>query len=102
MAGSAWNPTVTQESVRALRNMRDELEDLSRQLKAEVAMLQQVYEENKNGLGPHSDEIARLLQQLGATAGEAEVPVKKLQKKLVRAASIRENLMQDSAYSHSR
>lgn len=99
---SGLNTKVTAESVAALRNMRNELEELSTQLKQEVNKLRDVFEENQNGLGSHSNEIRALLEELGVTADEAEAPVKKLQKKLTRAASIRSSLISDSTYGRSR
>lgn len=99
---SGLNTKVTAESVAALRNMRNELEELSAQLKQEVSKLQNAYEENRQGLGSHSDEIGALLEELGVTADEADGPVKKLQKKLTRAATIRDNLIAESAYGRSR
>lgn len=99
---SGLNTKVTAESVAALRNMRNELEDLSTQLKQEVNKLRDAFEENESGLGSHSAEIRALLEELGETADEADAPVKKLQKKLTRAASIRDNLISDSSYSRSR
>ena len=99
---SGLNTKVTAESVAALRNMRNELEDLSTQLKQEVNKLRDVFEENQNGLGSHSAEIRALLEELGVTADEADAPVKKLQKKLTRAATIRDTLISDSTYSRSR
>lgn len=99
---SGLNTKVTAEGVAALRKMRDDLEDLSNDLKQEVRKLRDAYEENRQGLGSHSDEIGNLLEELGETADEAEAPVKKLQKKLTRAASIRDNLISESSYGRSR
>ena len=94
--------TVTTESVAALRNMRNELEELSEELKKEVTKLHEAYDENKDGLGSHASKIGALLEQLGENADEAGVPVKKLQKRLVRAAMIRESLINDDSYGRSR
>lgn len=99
---SSLNTKVTPEGVAALRNMRNELEDLSTQLKQEVTKLRDAYEENRHGLGSHSDEIGNLLEALGETADEADAPVKKLQRKLTRAATIRDNLISESSYGRSR
>lgn len=99
---SGLNTKVTAESVAALRNMRNELEDLSTQLKQEVNKLRDAFEENQNGLGSHSNEIRALLEELGETADEADAPVKKLQKKLTRAATIRDSLISESTYGRSR
>lgn len=99
---SGLNTKVTPEGVAALRNMRNELEELSNQMKQEVSKLRNAYEENRNGLGSHSNEIGNLLEALGEAADEADAPVKKLQKKLTRAAAIRDNLISDSSYGRSR
>ena len=99
---SGLNTKVTAESVAALRNMRNELEELSTQLKQEVNKLRDTFEENQQGLGSHSNEIRALLEALGETADEADAPVKKLQKKLTRAASIRDSLISESSYGRSR
>ena len=58
---SGLNTKVTAESVAALRNMKNELEDLSTQLKQEVSKLHDAFEENQKGLGSHSNEIRALL-----------------------------------------
>lgn len=99
---SGLHTTITAESIAALRNMRNELEAVSEELKKEIARLHEAYDENKDGLGEHSSRIGELLEQLGENVEGAGVPVKKLQKKLTRAAMIREYLIDNDSYGRSR
>lgn len=100
--GKELHTTLGTESIAALRNMRDELETLSEELKKEIGKLHDAYDENKDGLGSHASKIGALLEKLGEEVEEAGAPVKKLQKRLIRAAMIREYLIDNDSYGRSR
>jgi len=99
---SGINAKVTPEVVASMRNMRNHLEDLSNQMKAEISKLEDAYLENKDKLGPHSEEIGKLLEDLGAAADEADVPVKTLRRKLFKSAALRDNMISNNPYGRSR
>ena len=95
-----WN--VTEESVRAMENMSSELTfKMSDILNAVMALIDS-YEENKDGLGAHSNEILSLLHDLRSTTDEANAPVKKLVLKLRKAAAIRKAHIQKQTYQSSK
>ncbi len=99
---SGINVKVTQQAVTSMRKMRDELEDISNQLKAEIRKLDDAFEENKAGLGSHTDDIRKLLDELMDAADEADGPVKALRKNLRKSALLREQSINDSPYGRSR
>ena len=99
---SGINVKVTQQAVASMRKMRDDLEDISNQLKAEIRKLDDAFEENKNGLGSHTDDIRKLLDELMEAADEADGPVKVLRNSLRKSALLREQSMNDSPYGRSR
>lgn len=93
---------VNSEAVTSMRRMRDELESLSTQLKSEIGKLENAYLENKEYLGPHSDDILKLLEALGVAAEEADAPVKVLRKKLFASAVMRDNMISNNPYGRSK
>ena len=99
---SDLNIKVTTDGVAALKKLRSDLDELLKELSGEVDKLLAAYEENRGGLGCHSEKIQQLLEDRGASADEAAAPVKKLQKKLTRAAAIRDGLISSNGYGRSR
>lgn len=99
---SGINVKVTDQAVASMRNMRNELEDISNQLKAEIRKLDDAFEENKAGLGSHTDDIRKLLDELMEAADEADGPVKLLRRRLMQSAVLREKSINDSPYGRSR
>lgn len=98
---SNLNTAVTPEAIAALKNMSSDIEELSTQLKQEVLHLKEAFEEHQEGLGHHSNQIRQLLEELGVNADEANVPVKKLTRRLTRAATLRNDLIQNAPYGRS-
>lgn len=98
-----FNIKVDDTAVAAFRKMRTEIDDLAEQMKAEVNRLKDTFEEHHEGLGSNSEKIRMLLEELGVTAEAASVPVKKLSRRLDRAANNREDIIGNNPYSgHSR
>ena len=91
--------TVTDEAVKALANMAVELESKMGEIQKAITALKTAYDDNKAGLGYHSDSIAGLLEDLEQTGEEANIPVKKLVLKLQRAALIRSKHREENVYS---
>ena len=96
MSNSGWS--VTKDAVVAMKNLSTELNDKLKEISQEVSNLKSVYEENQNGLGPHSASIKNLLDDLNDTTEDASEPVKKLVKKLIIAASIRLGIINTNGY----
>ncbi|MCD7822445.1 MAG: hypothetical protein LUG86_00235 [Oscillospiraceae bacterium] len=92
--------TVSDEGIKALENMADNLTLLSGRLHQETQTLLDVYEENKSGLGRYSAEILKILEDMGEEEAEASYPVKKLVLKLQRAAIVRKG--RQNAFSNSK
>lgn len=93
--------TVTQESISALTNMGTQLEQLAAKIHQETGKLRSAYEENKDGLGPHSESILKLLEEVEGAESAASIPVKKLVLKLTRAAVIRQDILNKNRYTSS-
>ena len=96
------NIEVSPRGIAALRGLNADLETLTGQLYQEADLLLETYTENRDGLGCHANEIRQLLKELYEDVEDAAVLIKKLQKKLTRAVAIRENLVYESHYRHSR
>ena len=94
--------TVTDEAVNALNNMATELNEKAAEILQEVLTLIECFEDNKDGLGAHSEDILNLLKELRETTDEANEPVKKLVKKLVKAAAIRKAHIDTSVYQQQK
>ena len=90
---------VSQEAVNYLNSMAQSLTELSIQIHSITQSLKEVFEENKDGLGAHSADIQRLLDELEQTEQEASDPVKKLVLKLTRASAVRRQHIDTQRYS---
>lgn len=95
---SGWS--VTEESVKALETMAKDLGDHEAAIKNERSKLEQVYEQNKDGLGPHSDSIAALIEEIKRLDEEASRPVKILVLKLTKAALLRRATLEKNRYTN--
>lgn len=91
--------TVTEEGIAALLNLGDRLEQETEKVHQECAKLESVFEENQAGLGPHSEKIRALLEEVGEAESDAAAPVKKLVLRLNRAAAIRTRILNSTLYS---
>ena len=100
MSGSDW--TVTEESILALENMAKQLQELEAAIKKETNTLEQVYEQNKDGLGYHSASIKTLIDEIKSIEEEASRPVKILVLKLTKAAAIRRGHINNKRYGNGR
>lgn len=94
---SAW--AVTEEAVAALINMAEQMDQLAEKIHQETEKLKTVYEENKEGLGHHSDSIQKVIETVEGTEQDASIPVKKLVLKLQRAALIRKKHIDTQRYT---
>lgn len=97
----ADNLAVNESAVTALKQMREELETQTQELKTEINTLKEAFETNRQGLGPHDASIRLLLDALGDTSEEAGKPVKKLVLKLDAAAALRSQIMQNNRYHNA-
>lgn len=99
---SGFTVTVSEEAISTLQNMATELEELARKIHQETQQLKETYDENKEGLGYHSADIAALLEDVGQTEEEASVPVKKLVLKMQKAALYRLKHIETKRYNPSK
>ena len=84
---SGW--TVTEESVQKMREIAGTLYKVIKAIASERQQLAEIYEENKDGLGYHSDEIKSFLENVKARENVAKKAGSDLIMKLKFAASIR-------------
>lgn len=90
---------VTLEAVQSMMSMSDQLTELQEKIHQETAKLQAAYDENKDGLGAHSDDIKNLIDDVQSAEDEASKPVKKLVLKLCRASANRLKDIQEQYYN---
>ena len=82
-----WN--VSDEAIAALINMSGTLQEIATKIHQETEKLKATFEENKDGLGAHSDDIIAIIEDIEASEEDANIPVKKLVLKLQRSALAR-------------
>ena len=90
--------TVSQASVAALKQMSLTLQDLAAQMENEYVRLMNDFEQNQQGLGPHSGQIHTLLLQLKELSKPGSMALNRLVLKLETAATIRTAMLEDSPY----
>ena len=84
--------SVTEDAIKALEQLKSDLDLMDKQMKKEITRLHDAYDANKDGLGANSEHIRKLLQSMGETVEETSVPVKKLSRNVNMAATIRKKL----------
>lgn len=89
------NIAVTPEATAALRQMAEELQLQRSQLKKECTHLQEIFDENQQGLGPHAESLRRLLALLEENTSLASNGLTKMAMRLNTAAKVRSLLLED-------
>ena len=90
---------VSHESVTALKTMSTRLKELQEDLKSGASTLDTVFQENEKGLGQHSASISELIQELKDATNDASGPVKKLIRRLLLSADVRQKHIDNDHYS---
>lgn len=90
---------VSAEAVAAIQDLSARLEDLLRGLTEETITLDDALDGSEDGLGAHSADIRRLVEETETAGHEAGYPVRKLRLKLDRAAAIRRHHLEKNPYS---
>jgi len=78
---------MTQESVNALKNLANSLPEASEMVENAKTNLDASFEEKKELLGPHTNEIQEILDTVSDAQAAGHSGVVKLQAKLVKAAA---------------
>ena len=94
MAG--WR--VTEEAVRALKSLSIEIKGKVEEIERNINDLHTVYEELQVGLGAHSIDIARILNDVDSTSKIAISQCKALRVKLERSALLRQRHIDSNGY----
>lgn len=89
---------VNAQAIQALKNLRSRVLELHEDLEKGTQQLRSVFDENEKGLGSHSDSIRSLLEELESSGSSAGKPVKKLARRLVLSAEVRQASMDTDAY----
>ena len=84
---SEW--TVTDEAVKAMQELADRINHVMQEIEFECQQLATMFEDNKNGLGYHSNEISKLIINLSELEKNAQLTGKKLVNKLIKSAAVR-------------
>lgn len=93
---------VNEQAIAALENMSSQLTEVSDRIKQETQKLRTSFEDNEDGLGPHTSSILALIEEVEQTDEEASAPVKKLVLKLTRAAQLRRDQLENDRYKGGR
>lgn len=96
---AAWG--VSEETVAALNQMADGIDELLQQQQAAAQRITEAFEENECGLGAHSAEILALIRDVEATEEEAAGQVRKLLRKVRFAAMTRRKHIENNGYKKS-
>lgn len=81
---------ISDESIAYIRSLSDKLDKTADELKASAAALLTFFDQNEKGMGRHSAELRRLIEELCALS-DSEKYVRNLSKKLRMSAAIRES-----------
>lgn len=100
--GSSGEWNVSAESVERLKQMVGQMTEITDGLAGVVSTLKENFEENEKGLGAHSDDILVLIGDMDKVAGDAAVVVSKLSFKLLKAATVRQNHINNYVYRETR
>ena len=73
---------VGQKSIEELRKLADYFPDATEYVKARADRLKSVFEENASVLGPHTDAIEEILNEIGSEQDSANQAVLRLSKSL--------------------
>ena len=91
--------TVTAEAIAAMEQINSQLVNESQKISTETNNIFNTFEECKNGLGAHSDDIQDLIREIREQNKEAEKIIQKLRLKLQRAIIIRKKHLENSRYT---
>lgn len=89
---------VTEESVQIMNTTAAGIEENMEAIKQAIETLKNAYEENADGLGPHSQDIQTLIEELESITNEGDVPAKKLILKLTRLAAGYQKMIDENPY----
>lgn len=89
---------VTEESVEIMNSTAAGIEENMEAIKQAIETLKSSYEENADGLGPHSQDIQALIEELEAITNQGDVPAKKLILKLVRLSAGYQKMIDENPY----
>lgn len=87
MANTGNGIKMTQESVQALKTLATSLPEASEQIKNATALVESSFEEKKELLGPHTNEISAILETVASAQETGHSSVVKVQGRLIKAAA---------------
>lgn len=95
---SSYQLSVTAAAVAQLKQMESSLQENGKQVAALTAQLEEVFQANENGLGPHGADIRALLEEMGALARESQYEHNRLALKVHTSAMLRQSLLEENPY----
>jgi methyl-accepting chemotaxis protein len=84
---------VNPEGVSSLKRLSQNLNDNSEKISKSTDSLQDTYEENSANLGPHSNTIAQIIEEIKQTASEASGPVTELSDRVSEIAEAYQDII---------
>lgn len=96
MNNAEW--AVTEDSVDELKQLSSILDGVTNDLKKSIFTLKDIFEDNADGLGTHSDAIAALIGDMDNLVFDTETLVNKLSFKILKAAAVRQAHIDNNPY----
>jgi len=89
---------VTEEAIAQLQGLASSLGEVKEKLNGEYTKLNSAYEDNKDGLGSHSESIHLLIEDLQEPLAEISKNIQGLSAKCLKAAVVRKIHIQEKRY----
>ena len=86
---------VSPEGVKELKSLASRLEETVESTENEADILMDIYESNKDGLGPHADEVGKITEDVKTAAIKAHSATAKISEKIVNLANEYESIIND-------
>ena len=90
--------TVSDEGVSALKNLSTRLPEQVEAVKSAADALESSFESNHTGLGPHSDSIRRVIEEIREATNQAASPVVELAEKVGDVAEAYQAIIDNNRY----
>lgn len=89
---------VNENGVRTLRNLASTLPEIVSDINNAVDKVEETFESNKGGLGPHSDSIKRALESIREETHHASSPVLTLAERIDGLADTYQDIIDYNRY----
>ena len=95
---SDYQLSVSAAAVAQLKLLESSLQENGRQVGELAAQLEEVFHGNEKGLGPHAEDIRKLLEEMRDLAQEAQYENNRLALKVHTSAMLRQSFLEENPY----